>query len=72
MSFKILSLPLLLIVFIAMPIAAQTPNTATIVVMVVDQTGAVVPDAKVSVLNTATGALREAVSGYDGNATFPA
>src|SRR5689334_4303464 len=72
MSFKSLSLPLLLIVFITMPIAAQTPNTATIVVMVVDQTGAVVTDAKVSVLNTATGALREAVSGEDGNATFPA
>jgi hypothetical protein len=73
MSLKtLLSLPLLLIVFIAMPIAAQTPNTATIVVMVVDQKGAVVTDAKVSVLNTATGALREAVSGDDGNATFPA
>lgn len=73
MSFKpLLSLPLLLIVFITMPVAAQTPNTATMIVMVVDQTGAVVTDAKVSVLNTATGALREAVSGDDGNATFPA
>ena len=73
MSFKtLLSLPLLLIVFITMPIAAQTPNTATMIVTVVDQTGAVVSDAKVSVLNTATGALREAVSGDDGIATFPA
>lgn len=73
MSFKtLLSLPLLLIVFITMPIAAQTPNTATMIVTVVDQTGAVVTDAQVSVLNTATGALREAVSGDDGIATFPA
>ena len=52
--------------------AAQSPNTATMVVVVVDQTGAVVKDAKVSVMNTATGALREAVSGSDGNATFSA
>ena len=39
-----LSLPLLLLVF--MTAAAQTPNTATIVVSVVDQTGAVVKDAR--------------------------
>ncbi len=67
-----LSLPLFLFVFIAMTAAAQTPNTATIVVSVVDQTGAVVKDAKVSVTNTATGGVREAVSGDDGKATFPA
>ena len=52
--------------------AAQSPNTATIVVVVVDQTGAVVRDAKVLVRNTATGAVRELVSGSDGNATVPA
>jgi Carboxypeptidase regulatory-like domain len=51
---------------------AQSPNTATMIVAVVDQTGAVVKDAKVSVVNTATGAVREAVSGSDGNATIPA
>ena len=51
---------------------AQSPNTATMIVAVVDQTGAVVKDAKVSVLNTATGAVRETVSGSDGNATIPA
>ena len=68
-------LPLLLIAlfaFIAAPVAAQSPNTATMVVVVVDQTGAVVQDAKVSVVNTATGAVREAVSGSDGSATIPA
>ena len=42
------------------------------IVMVVDQTGAVVKDAKVSVVNTATGATREADSGSDGSATIPA
>jgi hypothetical protein len=68
-------LPLLLIAlfaFIAAPVAAQSPNTATMIVVVVDQTGAVVPDAKVSVVNIATGAVREAVSGSDGSATIPA
>jgi hypothetical protein len=69
---NLFSFPLLLIFFIAMPIAAQSPNTATMIVFVSDQAGAVVKGAKVSVLNTATGALREAVSGDDGNATFPA
>src|ERR1035437_2789028 len=69
-----LRLPLLLIAIfacIAAPAAAQSPNTATMIVAVVDQTGAVVKDAKVSVVNTATGAVREAVSGSDGSATIP-
>src|SRR5215472_11891636 len=51
--------------------AAQSPNTATIVVDVVDQSGAVVPGSRVSVTNTATGAVREAVAGTDGSATIP-
>ena len=46
--------------------------TATLSGKVVDQTGAVVKDVKVSVVNTATGAVREAVSGSDGSATVPA
>jgi hypothetical protein len=71
-------LPLLLIAlfaFIAATMiiaAAQSPNTATMIVVVVDQTGAVVKDAKVSVVNTATGAVREAFSGSDGSATISA
>src|ERR1051326_3651467 len=52
--------------------AAQSPNTATMIVNVIDPTGAAVKDAKVSVTNTATGAVREAVSGGDGGATIPA
>jgi hypothetical protein len=56
----------------AMPITAQSPNTATMIVSVADQSGAAVKDAKISVINSATGATRQAVSGGDGNATFPA
>ncbi|HUR20940.1 MAG TPA: hypothetical protein VMZ90_09050, partial [Vicinamibacterales bacterium] len=47
---------------------AQSPNTAGLVVVVVDQTGAVVKDAKVLIVNSATGATREAVSGAEGTA----
>ncbi len=73
MKFKLpVFLSLFLFTLIAAPTLAQSPNTSTMIVVVADQSGAVVKDAKVSVLNTATGALREAVSGDDGNATFPA
>ena len=53
-------------------VPAQSPNTASMIVVVVDQIGAVVPDAKVSVVNNATGAVRDVVSGDDGSATVPA
>jgi carboxypeptidase family protein len=66
-------LPLLaLILFIAAPIAAQSPNTASMIIVVVDQNGAVINNARVSVLNNATGAVRDAVSGSDGSATISA
>lgn len=51
---------------------AQSPNTASILVTVVDQNGAVVRGANVTVANIATGATREAVSGDDGKATIAA
>ena len=54
----------------AFPALAQSPNTASMIVIVADQAGAVVKDANVSVVNTATGATREAISGTDGAATF--
>src|SRR5262245_16855689 len=66
-----LSLLLLLSAFATFT-AAQSPNTATMIVIVTDQTGAVVTDARVTVLNTATGDSREAISGSDGRATFAA
>src|SRR5436190_8896917 len=51
---------------------AQSPNTASMVVVVEDQNGAVVRDAKVSVVNDATGASREVTTGGDGSVTVPA
>ena len=57
---------------IALPLAAQSPNNGGLIVHVVDQSGAVVKGAKVSVLNSATGAVREAVTGSDGSVTVPA
>ena len=51
---------------------AQTPNTASIIVNVVDQNGAVVVGANVSVVNDATGATRDAVSDSDGRVTIQA
>ena len=67
----LLSLPLLLSALVTFA-AAQSPNTATMIVVVTDQTGAVVTDAHVTVLNAATGDSREAVTGTDGRATFGA
>jgi hypothetical protein len=51
---------------------AQTPNTAAVVVAVVDQTGAVIRNAQIRVVNTATGASREVTSGPEGSATIGA
>ena len=67
---RLLLLPLL-IILVGASALAQSPNTASMIVVVADQTGAVVKDAKVSVVNTATGDSREAVTGADGTATFP-
>ena len=62
----------MLLSLLALPAAAQSPNTAALIVVVVDQTGAVVSDAKVTVVNNATGATRDVVSGADGSATIAA
>lgn len=51
---------------------AQSPNTATLVINVVDQNGAVVPGAAITVQNSATRAVRNAVSDDNGVATVPA
>lgn len=50
---------------------AQSPNTASMVVVVEDQNGAIVKDARISVVNDATGAIREMTTGSDGSATIP-
>lgn len=69
---RLILLLLALSAFIAAPAAAQSPDTATMNVVVTDQNGAVVPGAHVSMVNAATGAAREAVSDGNGSATFPA
>lgn len=69
----VIALLIALVAFMAAaPISAQSPNTASMIVTVVDQNGAVVRGANVSVVNTATGATREAVSGEDGTTTIAA
>src|SRR5215831_17698813 len=56
----------------AVSLVAQSPNTASMTVVVVDQAGAVIKDAKVSIVNTATDAKRDVVSGADGSVTVAA
>jgi len=71
-SFRRPLLVIALFAFIAPAALAQSPNTAAMVVVVTDQNGAVVKGARVSVTNTATGAVRDAVSGDDGSANISA
>jgi hypothetical protein len=54
------------------PVLAQSPNTSSLVVVVEDPQGAVVPEAAVSLTNPTTGVSREAVSGPGGTATLTA
>ena len=61
-----------LVVLAPVPAFSQTPNTAALVVAVVDQTGGVVSDARVRVINRETGATRDAASNADGLATIGA
>ena len=43
---------------------AQSTNTSTIVVLVTDPSGAVIKDAKVSVINSETGAVRDVLQNH--------
>src|SRR3954466_5250643 len=52
--------------------SAQATNNGALLITVVDQNDAVIPGASISVTNAATGAMRDAVSGSEGTATFPA
>jgi hypothetical protein len=63
---------ILLAACLALPAIAQSPNTASMMIVVEDQSGAVLKDAHIRVVNSATGLAREAVSGTDGSATIPA
>ncbi len=61
-----------LMAVLAVPSSAQSPNTATITVIVEDQTGGALPGAEISLTNAMTGLSRNAVSASDGSATIPA
>jgi Carboxypeptidase regulatory-like domain/TonB dependent receptor len=61
-----------LLLVIAFPLAAQSPNTATLIVDVVDPTGAAVSGARVAAVNSATGGVREVLSDSAGTGTLPA
>lgn len=52
--------------------AAQSPNNSAMIVVVRDPSDGLVPGASVTVTNTATGTVREAVTGADGSATVGA
>src|SRR6188474_4000225 len=69
--FKKIAVILAALAIVATPARAQSPNNSSIVVLVTDQTGAVIKDAKVSVTNNHTASVREAMSGADGSASFP-
>src|SRR5436190_13803772 len=63
---------LALVTIFAASAMAQSPNTGSIVVSVVDQNDAVVQGASVALINTATGAERDGMSNSEGSATFAA
>src|SRR6185436_2384746 len=60
----------LVVVSIIGAVVGQSPNTASVVVTVVDQNDAVVRGANVSILNMATAASRDAKANDQGTATF--
>lgn len=63
---------ILAVCVMALPAAAQSPNNAGVVVIVTDQSGLVVPDARVTVTNEQTTASRETMTNAEGSASFPA
>ena len=71
LGYSFVSLFALMVIFAA-GVAAQSPNTGSIVVSVVDQNDAIVQGANVALVNTATGAARDVVSGSEGSATVAA
>src|SRR3954466_13048164 len=63
---------LFVLIGLAVPALGQSPNTSTIIVLVIDQSGAPIADAKVAITNDQTRAVREAPSATDGSVTMPA
>src|SRR5215813_5167241 len=67
----ILALPAMLICLIGSQAECQSPNTSSIVVVVTDETGAVLPGADINVRNNVIRAARSVLSGSDGSAVIP-
>ncbi len=61
----------LLLALLLVPVVASAQDVATIVGTVTDSTGAVVPNAKITVSNAAKGFTRDCVSNTDGEYTAP-
>ena len=68
----ILALTSALLLSSAVPGLAQTPNTASLLVTIVDQNDAILPGARVVAKNLANGTVRDVVSGLDGTALLAA
>src|SRR5690242_5932154 len=69
---KRIAIAMVWLLWIVAPVAAQSPSTAAIQISVLDQTGALVPGAKVTTVNVQTGAKREALTDAGGSATISA
>lgn len=62
-----------LVILLAVTAAlAQSPNTASLIVLVQDPAGQLVRDAQITIANSATGAARTALTAADGAVTLPA
>ena len=55
---------------LAVPLIAQTAGTGALSITLLDPTGAVIPGANVTIMNTATGMSRAQTSGENGSAEF--
>ena len=71
LRWALLSVPLAAMA-LPLPARAQSPDKSSLVVVVEDEQGGVVPEAAVSLSNPMTGVGREAVSGPAGSATLTA
>src|SRR5207237_9885938 len=69
---RLYSCVLTLAITLALTGAAQSPNTSSLLVTVVDKDGAVLPGAAIELTNEGTGAARNGLSGIDGTADFAA
>lgn len=67
---RLVPISFIVALLLAAVLTAQSPNTGSIIVTVLDQNDAVIQGASIKVINSATAEERDAVSGADGSATF--